>query len=609
MRRQANSRSWNRVETGDEAPGAVALTQLFPFLRPYRWTMLLAFVTLITTAAISLSLPVAVRRVVDGLLIESPRLMDLYFVAAIVIAGLLALGSGIRFYLVSRLGERVVADIRSAVYDRMICMSPAYFETRLTGEVLSRITTDTTLIQTVVGSSMSIALRNLLILSGGVTMMFVTSTRLAFLAILVVPLVVVPILLLGRRVRHHSMLAQDRIAECSSHASETLLAVQTVQAFNLEPSSSARFGGHTESAYRAAMRRVTARTQLTVIVIFLAFAGVVGVLWAGAYGVRSDVMTGGELVQFVILAVMVAGAVAALSEVWGEILRSAGATDRLLELLHAEDSVSDPECPVQFPSVVSGEITFSEVSFRYPSRPNHAALNELSFSIEPGETVAFVGPSGAGKSTIFRLLLRYFDPVAGKIEIGGIDIRQSSRRDVRKCLSYVPQEPAVFATSAMENIRFGRIDATDEEVIAAAKASAAHEFLQELPNGYFSDLGERGVKLSGGQRQRIAIARAILRDAPVLLLDEATSALDAESERSIQVAVDRLSADRTTLIIAHRLATIKKADRIIVLDRGRVEAEGNHDELSDSDGLYARLASLQFAREENSVTASSRSES
>ncbi len=598
MSRRTNARFWNRVEPRGEAPGAIALTQLVPFLRPYRWTMLLAFVTLIMTAGLSLSLPIAVRRVIDGFLIETPRLMDYYFLSAIVIAGLLALGSGFRFYLVSRLGERVVTDVRRAVYDRMIAMSPAYFETRLTGDVLSRITTDTTLIQTVVGSSMSIALRNLLILSGGVALMFVTSTRLAFLAILVVPLVIVPILLLGRRVRQFSTLAQDRIAECSSHASETLLAVQTVQAFNREPSSSARFGDHAENAYLAAMRRITARTQLTIIVIFMAFAGVVGVLWAGAYNVRSGSMTGGELVQFVIFSVMVAGAVAALSEVWGEILRAAGATDRLLELMHARDTVSDPEIPIRFPSVVSGDICFRKVSFRYPSRPNHAALNELSFVVEPRETVAFVGPSGAGKSTIFRLLLRFFDPADGEIEIGGINVRRSARRDVRRCLAYVPQEPAIFAASAMDNIRFGRIDATDEEVIEAAKASAAHDFLSELPDGYSTDLGERGIKLSGGQRQRIAIARAILRDAPVLLLDEATSALDAESERSVQTAVDRLSADRTTLIIAHRLATIKKADRIVVLDGGRVEAEGNHDELSASDGLYARLASLQFTRED-----------
>ena len=598
MNRRTNVRFWNRVEPRGEAPGAVALTQLVPFLRPYRWTMLLAFVTLVMTAGLSLSLPIAVRRVIDGFLIETPRLMDYYFLSAIVIAGLLALGSGLRFYLVSRLGERVVADVRRAVYDRMIGMSPAYFETRLTGDVLSRITTDTTLIQTVVGSSMSIALRNLLILSGGVALMFVTSTRLAFLAILVVPLVIVPILLLGRRVRQFSTLAQDRIAECSSHASETLLAVQTVQAFNREPSSSARFGDHAENAYLAAMRRITARTQLTIIVIFMAFAGVVGVLWAGAYNVRSDSMTGGELVQFVIFSVMVAGAVAALSEVWGEILRAAGATDRLLELMHARDTVSDPEVPIRFPSVVSGDICFRKVSFRYPSRPNHAALNELSFVVEPRETVAFVGPSGAGKSTIFRLLLRFFDPADGEIEIGGINVRRSARRDVRRCLAYVPQEPAIFAASAIDNIRFGRIDATDEEVIEAAKASAAHDFLSELPDGYSTDLGERGIKLSGGQRQRIAIARAILRDTPVLLLDEATSALDAESERSVQTAVDRLSADRTTLIIAHRLATIKKADRIIVLAGGRVEAEGNHDELSASDGLYARLASLQFTRED-----------
>ncbi len=594
------ARFLGRLKPRDDAPGASALLQLVPFLRPYRRTMVLAIITLVATAVLSLSLPVAVRRVIDGFVIESSQLMNLYFLSALVIAGLLALGSGCRFYLVSRLGERVVADVRNAVYDRMIGMSPAYFETRMTGEVLSRITTDTTLIQTVVGSSLSIALRNLLILSGGLTMMFVTSARLALLAILIVPLVIVPIIFLGRRVRHFSTLSQDRIADCSSHASETLLAVQTVQAFNREQSSSALFGAFTESAYLAAMRRTMARTQLTIIVIFLAFAGVVGVLWVGAYSVRNDAMTGGELVQFVIFSVMVAGAVAALSEVWGEILRAAGATDRLLELLNAEDTVADPENPVRHPSSIRSDISFRDVSFHYPSRPDHAALHQLTFHVEPGETVAFVGPSGSGKSTIFRLLLRYFDPASGVIEIGGIDIRRSTRHDVRRHLAYVPQEPAIFARSAMENIRFGRIDASDEDVMAAAKAAAADEFLSELPEGYGTDLGERGIKLSGGQKQRIAIARAILRDAPVLLLDEATSALDAESERLVQNAVDRLAAERTTLIIAHRLATIKKADRIVVLENGKIEAEGNHDQLSEAGGLYERLASLQFDRTGNS---------
>ncbi len=586
-------------EAGNRTMGAgqaASLGALLPFIRPYRGLFAATMVALVATAALALTLPIAVRRVVDGFSAHSPRMMDQYFAAAIGIAALLAVGSGLRHYFVSRLGERVVTDIRKAVYDRMIGMSPAYFERVLTGEVLSRITTDTTLVQSIVGSSASIALRNIFILAGGAVLMFLTSAKLAAAAIIVVPLVVVPILVLGRRVRSFSRASQDRVAACSGNAAETLSAAQTVQAYTREDASRTHFGALAEEAFAAAARRIAARTQMTILVIFFVFSGVAGVLWLGARDVRSEMLTPGALVQFVIFAIMVAGAVAALSEVWGEIQRAAGATDRLMELLAATDTVRDPDVPDRFPDAVRGEITFRNVWFHYPSRREFAAVHDLSFLVQPGETVAFVGASGAGKSTVFRLLLRFFDPESGQVLVDGIDVRTAERSDFRRHLAYVPQEPEIFAASAMENIRFGRFGASDSEVVAAAEAAAAHDFLSRLPEGYETPLGERGVTLSGGQRQRIAIARAILRDAPVLLLDEATSALDSESEGLVQRAVEALTAGRTTLIVAHRLATVKKADRILVLEDGRLVSQGTHGELVAEGGLYARLAELQLAR-------------
>ena len=576
--------------------GFGSLNALKPFLAEQRHLIAAALVTLIVTAMLSLALPVAVRRIVDGFSAESARLVDQYFAAAIGIAALLAIGSGLRYYFVSLLGERVVADVRIAVFNRMTGMSPAYFEKVMTGEVLSRITTDTTLIQSVVGASASIALRNLLILSGGLALMVLTSARLAGFAVLLVPLVIMPILLLGRRVRRFSKESQERVAACSSMASETLLGVQTVQAFTHEPASRSKFARLAMDAFRFGRYRIAARTHMTVLVIFLVFSGTVGVLWIGAHDVRAGVMSSGQLVQFVIYSVMVAGSVAALSEVWGELQRAAGATERLAELLSAVDPVRDPMASASLPVNLKGNIRFDGVSFRYPSRQEYAALNELSFNVCPGETVALVGPSGAGKSTVFRLLLRFFDPERGGIILDGVDIRKAKRSELRKQLAYVPQEPVIFAASAMENIRFGRTDATDQEVMDAARMAAADEFLSELSHGYDTPVGERGTLLSGGQRQRIAIARAMLRNAPVLLLDEATSALDAESEQLVQQAVDRLAHGRTTLIVAHRLATVKRADRILVLEGGRVISEGTHGELVDKGGLYAKLASLQFTR-------------
>ncbi|MCC6006186.1 MAG: ATP-binding cassette domain-containing protein [Rhodobacteraceae bacterium] len=584
-------------QTGPERAKSRALGSLrglVPFLAPYRRLIVAAAAALVATAIVALALPLAVRRVVDGFAGKSDPLLNEYFAGAVAIALLLALGTGLRYYLVTRLGERVVADIRKALFARVISMSPSFFERIMTGEVLSRLTTDTTLILSVIGSSVSIALRNVLILIGGMALMFFTSPKLSGLVLLLVPVVIVPIVILGRRLRRLSRENQDRIAESSGSASELLLSVQAVQAFTHEEPSRARFDTITEGSFDSALARIATRAVMTVIVIALVFTGIVGVLWIGAQAVRAGTMTPGELVQFVIYAVMVAGSVGALSEIWGELQRAAGATERLVELLQVTDQVQDPPQPVALPRPVRGEVRLENLSFRYPARPEVAALDHVSLTVRPGETIALVGPSGAGKSTIFQLLLRFYDPQGGRITLDGIDLRDMARGDFRSVMALVPQDPVIFAASARENIRFGRPDATDAEVEAAARAAAAHEFLTALPQGYDTYVGERGVMLSGGQKQRVAIARAILRDAPVLLLDEATSALDAESERAVQSAVETLSRGRTTLVVAHRLATVKKADRIVVLEDGRIVAEGTHDALVMQGGLYARLARLQF---------------
>lgn len=571
-----------------------ALRGLLPFIRPYRGLVILAGMALVLTAATSLILPLAVRRVVDGFSESNGTLIDSYFTAAIAIAAVLALGTGLRYYLVTRLGERIVADIRKAVFDRVVRMSPAFYERILTGEVLSRITTDTTLILSVIGSSVSVALRNILIFAGGMILMLITSAKLASMVLLIVPVVIVPIIVLGRRLRVLSRQNQDWIANSSGSASEVLTSVQTVQAFTHERLSSESFSDVTEKSFDVAMKRIATRAVMTVLVIFLIFSGVVGVLWMGARDVNEGIISIGALVQFVIYAIMVAGSVAALSEIWGELQRAAGATERLVELLNVEDAINDPDAPELLTRPVRGEITFEDVTFHYPSRPSIAALSGANLKIEPGQTVALVGPSGAGKSTVIQLLQRFYDPTSGIVSIDGQNLKDLDRVDFRQEIALVPQDPIIFATSALENIRFGRPDASDEDVITAAKAAAAHDFLMALPEQYDSQVGERGVMLSGGQKQRIAIARAILRDAPILLLDEATSALDAESERAVQNAVDELSQGRTSLIVAHRLATVKKADRILVFEGGKIVADGTHDTLVKEDGLYARLARLQF---------------
>ncbi|WP_436286678.1 ABC transporter transmembrane domain-containing protein [Solimonas marina] len=570
-----------------------ALRALGPYLRRYRGRMTLAFVLLCTSSGAFLAVPLAFRGLIDHGFVAGQSISG-HFLALFGIAVLWGMASAARFYQVSWIGERVTADLRSAVYRRMLEQSPQYFETTRTGEVLSRLTGDTTLVQTVVGSSMSMGLRSFFQLFGGLVMLAVTSAKLFALTLLLLIVVVVPMVWAGRRVRRLSRESQDRIADSSAVAGEVLNAIPTVQAYTNEPYESGRFDSAVERSFGSAIRRARMRAFLTAGVIVGVFGSIVFVLWLGAQAVSGGMMTAGTLASFIMYAAITAGGFGTIAEVWGDVMRAAGATERLMELLHAEPQIAPPAAPQILPASRQARLDFERVDFRYPSRPQHAALDGLTLSIREGETVALVGPSGAGKTTVFQLLQRFYDVGGGSIRFNGVDLRELDPRALRAQIGLVPQEPVVFSADARENIRYGRRDASDADVLAAARTALADEFIARLPQGYETFVGERGTRLSGGQRQRIAIARAILKNPPLLLLDEATSALDAESEALVQRGLEAAMQGRTTLVIAHRLATVQRADRIVVLEDGRIVEIGTPAELARSGGLYARLASLQL---------------
>ena len=585
-----------------ESPGAAGrrnlrvLRRLFVFLSPYRWRMAAALVALTVAASTVLVFGSGLRWLIDsGFVAGDVSLLDQALVGMLAVVVVLAGATAARAYLVTWLGERVAADLRRAVFNNVVHLSPAFFETARTGEILSRLSTDTTLLQTIVGSSASMALRNVLMLIGGTAMMAITSPKLTGLVFLVVPLVVVPIIAIGRKVRALSRDSQDRLGDAGADIDEALHAIRTVQAFNRENAEAARIGQRVESAFEAATRRIRTRSSLIGLMLLLVFGAVGVILWIGGHDAIAGRISAGELSAFVFYAVVVAASVGAISEFAADLQRAAGAAERLFELLDTRPIIAPPAIPLPLPTPARGEIALEAVSFAFPSRRDRPALSGVSLDIRAGETVALVGPSGAGKTTLFNLLLRFYDPDSGTVRIDGVDLRVATPADIRQRIGLVAQDTVIFAADVLENIRYGRPGASEEDVRRAAEAAAAAEFIARLPEGYRTHLGERGVRLSGGQRQRIAIARALLRDPAILLLDEATSALDAESERLVQQALDRLLDGRTVVVIAHRLATVLKADRIVVLDQGRIVAQGTHETLIRQHGLYARLAALQFA--------------
>lgn len=585
-------------QSGSDRPKADSLRPLrtlWPFITPYSGTLIAALSALLIASAAMLAMPVALRYLIDnGFMAQSMGTVNRYFLWFLLASLLFSLFASLRYYLVTWLGERVVADIRNAVYARVIRMDPAFFEVTRTGEVLSRLTTDTTLVQSISGSGLSIALRSTLSLVGGLVMLVLTSPRMAGYTLMGIVVVVVPVIVVGRFIRSLSRQSQDRVADTSGLAGETLNAMQTVQAFTLEGLQIERYADAVKASFQTAVRRIRMNAVLVAVAFVLVFSMLTLFLWAGSHAVLSGEMSAGQLGQFLMYSFFVGSSATALSSLWGEIQRAAGAMERLSELLQSEPGIRAPEVPAKLPGCVKGRIEFEQASFSYPSRPGELALNEFSLVVEPGDTVAIVGPSGAGKSTSFQLLLRFYDLQAGQVRVDGIDIAQMDPQELRRIVGLVPQETVLFGESAMENIRYGRPGASDDEVREAARLAAADQFIEKLPDGYDTFLGERGTRLSGGQRQRIAIARAILKDPPILLLDEATSSLDAESERLVQAALEGLMKDRTTLVIAHRLATVKKVDRILVMNHGRVEAIGPHHQLIKESALYARLAELQF---------------